>query len=277
MRNKTIRRSVDSLQLTVPAAWLCQPSSPSGTAAGGARGYILPLVNFPSFIANIAKHSCTSFPRGATSTAASVHLIYAPSAAFNTHTSHHEGEPCMGEKLASGEGLEHIARMNVEKDKVFLPDNELPEALPQEMVAAEELDEAVTSFEELDLELDDLPEAAEDAPESAVELLEASQGEDANERENDGDEYSKDDPVLLYLREMGAVPLLRPEEEVSIAQRTEQAAEEVQFLLLSSPLAAKPALWEGIRSKVDPSMPPASEHLSSPEEGSPPTLTPQER
>ena len=60
----------------------------------------------------------------------------------------------MGEKLASGEGLEHIARMSVEKDKGFLPDNDPPEALPQEMVAAEELDEAVTSFEELDLDLD---------------------------------------------------------------------------------------------------------------------------
>lgn len=180
----------------------------------------------------------------------------------------------MGEKLASGEGLEHMARMNVEKDKGFLPDNELQEALPQEMVVAEELDEAVTSFEELDLDIDDIPEAADDAPETAIELLEASQGEDANERENDGDEYSKDDPVLLYLREMGAVPLLRPEEEISIAQRTEQAAEEVQYTLLSSPLAAKPALWEGIRSKIDP-MPP--DPLSSPPEASPPTLTPQER
>jgi RNA polymerase sigma factor (sigma-70 family) len=183
----------------------------------------------------------------------------------------------MGEKLASGEGLEDIARINGEKDNAFLPDNEPPETLPQEMVAAEELDEAVTSFDELDLEIDELPEAADDVQETAIELLETSQGEDANERENDGDEYSKDDPVLLYLREMGAVPLLRPEEEVSIAQRTEQAAEEVQYLLLSSPLAAKPALWEGVRSKIDPGLPPHSDQISAPGEGSPSMLTPQER
>jgi RNA polymerase sigma factor RpoD-like protein len=167
--------------------------------------------------------------------------------------------------------------MNRDKDKTFPPGNELPEALPQEMVVAEELDEVVTSFEELDLEIDDLPETAEDTQETAIELLEASQGEEASEPEGEGDDYSKDDPVLLYLREMGAVRLLRPEEEISIAQRTEQAGEEVQYLLLSSPLAAKPALWEGIRSKMDSTAPPQADETSAPAEGSPPTLTPQER
>jgi RNA polymerase sigma factor (sigma-70 family) len=183
----------------------------------------------------------------------------------------------MGEKSAIGEGLEHIARMNVDKDKAFLPDNELPEALPQEMVVAEELDEVVTSFEELDLELVDLPEATEDAQETAIELLETSQGEEANERDTDGDEYSKDDPVLLYLREMGAVPLLRPEEEISIAQRTEQAAEEVQYLLLSSSLAIRPELWEGVRSKTDFNALQYLERTSPPGESPPPTLTSLER
>jgi RNA polymerase sigma factor (sigma-70 family) len=183
----------------------------------------------------------------------------------------------MGEKPASGEGLEHIARMNVEKNQAFLPDNEVPEALPQEMVVAEELDEVVTSFEELDLEIVDLPEAPEDAQEAAIELLETGQGEEASERDSDGDEYSKDDPVLLYLREMGAVPLLRPEEEISIAQRMEQAAEEVQYLLLSSPLAIRPALWEGIRAKTDLNVLQHPERPSLPGESAPPTLTPQER
>ena len=161
----------------------------------------------------------------------------------------------MGEKAVIGEGLEHVVQVDLDKDKAYLQDSdsEMSEALPQEMVVAEELDEVVTSFEELDLEIVDLPEATEDGPEPTIELLEASQGEDENEREADAPEYSKDDPVLLYLREMGAVPLLRPDEEIDIAQRTEQAAEEVQRLLLKSLLAARPALWEGVRSKTDAS------------------------
>ena len=127
------------------------------------------------------------------------------------------------------------------------------------------------------MEIDDLPEATEDGPEPAIELLDASQAEDGNEREAEAPEYSKDDPVLLYLREMGAVPLLRPDEEVDIAQRTEQAAEEVQRLLLKSPLAARPALWEGVRSKTDPSTVQPPDQPTSAGNDAPPSLTPQER
>jgi RNA polymerase sigma factor (sigma-70 family) len=185
----------------------------------------------------------------------------------------------MGEKAESGEGLEHVVHIDIDKDKAYLQDSdsEISEALPQEMVAAEELDEVVTSFEELDLEIVDLPEATDDAPEPAMELLDASQGEDVNEREADATEYSKDDPVLLYLREMGSVPLLRPDEEIDIAQRTEQAAEEVQRLLLKSPLAARPALWEGVRSKTDPSVVQHPDRTAIAGDDTPPPLTPQQR
>ncbi|MGH8070683.1 MAG: sigma-70 family RNA polymerase sigma factor [Candidatus Entotheonellia bacterium] len=189
----------------------------------------------------------------------------------------------MGEKAESGEGLEQVVQIdldvqiNLDKDKAYLHDSEVPEAPPQEMVVAEELDEVVTSFEELDLEIVNLPEGAEDVPETAIELLDASQTEDATEREAEVDEYSKDDPVLLYLREMGAVPLLRPEEEIDIAQRTEQAAEEVQRLLLKSLLAARPALWEGVRSKTDPNTVQHSDRTAFAGDGAPPALTPQQR
>jgi hypothetical protein len=177
----------------------------------------------------------SSPPKCSPSTMLAVGGIFYLSLADDTHTSDSEGEGCMGEKAESGEGLKHVVQIGPDKDKTYLHDSEMPEALPQEMVVAEELDEVVTSFEELDLEIVELPEAAEDVPETAIELLNASQAEDGSEREAEVDDYSKDDPVLLYLREMGAVPLLRPEEEVDIAQRTEQAAEEVQRLLLKRP------------------------------------------
>ena len=88
----------------------------------------------------------------------------------------------MGEKAESGEGLDHGVQVDLDKDKAYLHDSdiEMSEALPQEMVVAEELDEVVTSFEELDLEIVDLPEATEDGPEPVRELLDASQAEDGN-------------------------------------------------------------------------------------------------
>jgi RNA polymerase sigma factor (sigma-70 family) len=183
----------------------------------------------------------------------------------------------MGEKAERSEGLKHVVQIDLDKDKTYLHDNRNPEALPQEMVVAEELDEVVTSFEELDLEMVELPEAAEDVPETAIDLLNVNQTEDGNEREGEIDDYGKDDPVLLYLREMGAVPLLRPEEEVDIAQRTEQAAEEVQRLLLQSPLAVHPALWEGVRRKTDPSTLQHPDQTVLAGDGAPTALTPQQR
>jgi len=183
----------------------------------------------------------------------------------------------MGEKVESGEGLKHVVQIDLDKDKTYLHGNEMSEALPQEMVAAEELDEVVTSFEELDLEIVELPEAAEDVPDTAIGLLNAHEVEDGQEREAEIDEYSKDDPVLLYLREMGAVPLLRPEEEVDIAQRTEQAAEAIQRLLLQSPLARHPALWEGVRSRTDPNSVDHADRQLLSDGGAPSALTPQQR
>jgi RNA polymerase sigma factor (sigma-70 family) len=219
----------------------------------------------------------SSPPKCSPSTMLAVGGIFYLSLADDTHTSDSEGEGCMGEKAESGEGLKHVVQIGPDKDKTYLHDSEMPEALPQEMVVAEELDEVVTSFEELDLEIVELPEAAEDVPETAIELLNASQAEDGSEREAEVDDYSKDDPVLLYLREMGAVPLLRPEEEVDIAQRTEQAAEEVQRLLLKSPLAVHPALWEGVRSKTDPSTVQHPDPTASAGDDVPSALTPQQR
>jgi len=183
----------------------------------------------------------------------------------------------MGEKSGNGHGLQQLMPHEVAQDKTFLSGSNGHATLPEEMVVAEELDEVVTSFDDMDLENVDLPGGAEDAPETAIELLDPSQGEETNEQETEVDEYTKDDPVLLYLREMGAVPLLRPEEEVAIARQTEQASEEVQRLLLQSPFAGRPALWEGVRARTDPG------HVAIPEgspahgEGLPPTLSPPQR
>src|SRR5919197_5876888 len=125
------------------------------------------------------------------------------------YASHIQGEVCMGEKPDSGNDVQQLVQIETAKEKAFLPDGEVHEALPREMVVAEELDEVVTTFEEIDLEIDDLPEAAGDGQETIIELLDPGPVEDATEREADVEEYGKDDPVLLYLREMGAVPLLR--------------------------------------------------------------------
>lgn len=182
----------------------------------------------------------------------------------------------MGEKPGVG-GLQQLMRRD--EGKRFLPPNEDNESSPQEVVAAEELEDTVTTFEEVEVETADLPASAEEGPETAIELLELDHGEEADDQEADFEAYGRDDPVLLYLREMGAVPLLRPEEEVAIAKHAEQAAEELQRLLLKSPLAARAALWDGLRAKGEPGTAQGSLSSAAASQGGqtpPPGLTPQQ-
>ena len=275
MRDKTNRWPVQSLRHTEPAVWLRRISlltiHPQANLGIGSLPASFPFMYHQ--MVDIALLPLRCYP----STMLAVRAILYLSLADDRHTSDSEGEGCMGEKSERSEGLKHVVQIDLDKDKTYPHDNGNPEALPQEMVVAEELDEVVTSFEELDLEMVELPEAAEDVPDTAIDLLNANQTEDGNEREGEIDDYGKDDPVLLYLREMGAVPLLRPEEEVDIAQRTEQAAEEVQRLLLQSPLAVHPALWEGVRRKTDPSTVQHPDQTVLVGDGAPDPRTPQQR
>ena len=59
------------------------------------------------------------------------------------------------------------------------------------------------------------------------------------------------DPVLMYLREMGSVPLLTREEEIELAQRIEEGRKEVIEAVLASPLTIKEIVQFGerLRSK----------------------------
>ena len=55
------------------------------------------------------------------------------------------------------------------------------------------------------------------------------------------------DPVLMYLREMGSVPLLAREEEIEIAKRIEEGEKEVIDAVLASPLTIKEIVQFGER------------------------------
>ena len=58
------------------------------------------------------------------------------------------------------------------------------------------------------------------------------------------------DPVGIYLREMGATPLLSREEEVEIAKRIEAGKQEIAYVVLQSPIIVSEliSLEEHLRS-----------------------------
>jgi RNA polymerase primary sigma factor len=122
--------------------------------------------------------------------------------------------------------------IKIGKEKGFLTYAQVNEFLPPEVVSAEEIDEIITKIEKMNIELVDSAPKAEKNLESEQEgpaLLE--------DEETDFDREEKpQDPVALYLREIGAVPLLTREKEVEIAKKIEEGERELVDAVSSIPL-----------------------------------------
>ena len=108
------------------------------------------------------------------------------------------------------------------QEKGYLLYDEIYELLPDEVVSMpDELDEIYVRFNELGIDVIDRPEKYQNRDE------EPGTG-DFDKKEEDSSEYTlsahekTNDPVHMYLREMGTVPLLDREGEVEIAQRIEK-------------------------------------------------------
>jgi len=101
----------------------------------------------------------------------------------------------------------------VGKEKGFLLYEEINELLPTEITSGEELDDLFSTFGSAGIEVVDSEKSYRDEkPEAEEGDLDLTPG--ALDKTND--------PVRMYLREMGTVPLLTREGEVAIAKRIEQ-------------------------------------------------------
>ena len=101
------------------------------------------------------------------------------------------------------------------KKKGFLTYEELNKALPSDYTTPEQLEEIHAIFDQMDIAIVDSEEESKKLnPEKELELSDKS--------EDSADYASRStDPVRMYLREMGAVPLLDREGEVVIAKKIE--------------------------------------------------------
>ncbi|ERJ90140.1 putative RNA polymerase sigma factor RpoD, partial [Selenomonas sp. oral taxon 892 str. F0426] len=105
---------------------------------------------------------------------------------------------------------------------------ELIDALQKQDMSPDEMDDMYQRFSDEGVEIvDDVPvaanESADDAPPEKEEEVEI----DLSVPEG----ISLDDPVRMYLKEIGHVPLLTAEEEVELAQRMEAGDEEARHRL----------------------------------------------
>lgn len=124
------------------------------------------------------------------------------------------------------------------KERGYITYDELNEALPQNQLSSEQIDEAMTTLADMGISVVDSDDV-EEAPLSG-ELqhdLSAFKFDDQNEEEEEEDISGRtDDPVRMYLREMGNVELLSREGEIAIAQRIESGKITLIGSLCESPI-----------------------------------------
>jgi RNA polymerase primary sigma factor len=125
------------------------------------------------------------------------------------------------------------------KERGYLTYDELNAALPTDQVSSEQIEDTMTMLSELGINVIENEDAEEPA---------ASESEDgdAEVRGNlDDDDIGRtDDPVRMYLREMGSVELLSREGEIAIAKRIEAGREMMIGGLCESPLTVRALmLW----------------------------------
>jgi RNA polymerase primary sigma factor len=135
-------------------------------------------------------------------------------------------------------------------DKKYLTFDELNRALPDSVVSPDDIEDVLQKLDGANIIVADSDERLiEQAAQSIV------SGSPADEEEADEEEANLDlsaglldktnDPVRLYLREMGVVPLLTREGEVAIAKRIERGQRKTRKAVTRSPIAVAELLRIG--------------------------------
>lgn len=128
------------------------------------------------------------------------------------------------------------------RKKKFLSYDDLNQELPEDMVSAEELEDVLMRLEGRGISVSDadlLEEAASLALEEDELSLDDFSEDDFDLDLSAGESDKNNDPVRLYLREMGVVPLLTREGEVAIAKRIERGQKKTQKAISRCPIAVE--------------------------------------
>mgnify|MGYP006421489217 CR=1 FL=1 len=130
------------------------------------------------------------------------------------------------------------------KERGYVTYDELNQVLPPDKVSSEQIEDTMSMLSEMGItviegeEQDDGEAAAAPAsPEAEESEVEDENGKAGNIEDTDAGRT--DDPVRMYLREMGSVELLSREGEIAIAKRIEAGREKMISGICESPLTIK--------------------------------------
>jgi len=131
-----------------------------------------------------------------------------------------------GEAIPAGginDKIRHLIRLS--KEQGYLTFEDINEALPESVENQEEIDNVLSILQNLEIEILE-PDQVEDYKQR----MEEAEEEQSRSSQND----ILDDPVRMYLKQMGQVPLLTREQEVEISKRIEIAELKAQEALFQA-------------------------------------------
>ena len=155
--------------------------------------------------------------------------------------------------LALEEKYDQVRQLiNMGKERGYLLYDEVNDILPAEVHSSEEIDDLLSTFERYGIDIYEDVSAAK-AARAALEPVEPAEVDLVVKEEPAGAEEVEldltpgllektNDPVRMYLREMGTVPLLTREGEVAIAKRIERGQVLVLKTITRSPIVVKELL-----------------------------------
>ena len=159
-----------------------------------------------------------------------------PMVAGDTATAEADAETTLLDVTAAG-----VKRLIAKgKERGYITFDELNAILPQDQNSSEQIEDVMANFSEMGIQVVE-SEDNEDG-EAPVVKAEKAEEEEAEEQTGNVDEASlgrTDDPVRMYLREMGSVELLSREGEIAIAKRIEAGRDMMINGLCESPLTFK--------------------------------------
>jgi RNA polymerase primary sigma factor len=148
--------------------------------------------------------------------------------------------------MAKKHGMEEVQQLiDMGKEKGYLTYDEVNDYLPESVVSSDQLDDVMSLFGEMDIEVVD-SEQKVSLPQSQGDSDDSSDSGDEEETEYEAGTLGRtSDPVRMYLREMGQVSLLTREGEVEIAKRIEEGEALVARVIMKTPIAFREVIRLG--------------------------------
>ncbi|MEQ3626696.1 MAG: RNA polymerase sigma factor RpoD [Celeribacter sp.] len=123
------------------------------------------------------------------------------------------------------------------RERGYITYDQLNQVLPPDQVSSEQIEDVMSMLSEMGINVIENDEAEDDDSKGSTAVVEASSARDVTLSSGESEKLDRtDDPVRMYLREMGSVELLSREGEIAIAKRIEAGRNTMIAGLCESPL-----------------------------------------